>query len=293
MVLPLSMVASLPRLFTMRASALVLLALASVYGDSDPYTVGQVAYGATYGGVVTGIDYGYGHVAGYGAIGNRGFYGKREADSEPYTLGQVALGLPVRRSNNLRIMRSNTSAVVTSLMCFLTLCMDPFLTGLYVDGVNNVLASLLRDLASVFLGVLVALLLLLVLTVRTTGVSLVSSLTLDIVTISITISLLMSINNLRLSFDNVRVVVDLFMLLGTMCNDNILTLLNFSYIYNDIIVNIAFFMILLLRSLVTLVILLIMTMRTIMISMAKMMTTRVSCTVDKRGREEDNQELHF
>merc|ERR1719312_130233 len=65
------------------------------------------------------------------------------------------------------------------------------------------------------------------------------------------------------------------------------------YVDYDIIVDIAFFMILLLRSLVTLVILLIMTMRTIMISMAKMMTTRVSGTVDKRGREEDNQELHF
>merc|ERR1711970_636518 len=90
--------ASLPRLFTMRACALVLLALASVQGDSDPYTLGQVAYGATYGGVVTGIDYGYGHVAGYGAIGNRGFYGKREADSEPYTLGQVALGLPIHNA---------------------------------------------------------------------------------------------------------------------------------------------------------------------------------------------------
>merc|ERR1712055_1069273 len=177
--------------------------------------------------------------------------------------------------HNLRIMRSNTSTVVTSLMCFLTLCMDPFLTGLYIDGVHDVLASLLGDLASVFLRVLVALLLLLVLTVRTTGVSLVYSLTLDIVSISITISLLMSINNLRLSFNNVRVVVDLFMLLSTMCDDNILTLLNFSYVYNDIVVNIAFFMILLFRSLVTLVILLIMTMWTIVISMAKMMTTRV------------------
>merc|ERR1719369_1713131 len=155
------------------------------------------------------------------------------------------------RSNNLRIMRSNTSTVVTSLMCFMTLCMDPFLTGLYVDSVHDVLASLLGDLASVFLGVLVALLLLLVLTVRTTGVSLVSSLTLDIVSISITISLLMSINNLRLSFNYVRVVVDLFMLLSTMCDDNILTLLNFSYVNNNIIVNIAFFMILLFRSLVS------------------------------------------
>merc|ERR1719466_399122 len=99
-------------------------------------------------------------------------------------------------------------------------CMDPFLTGLYVDGVHDVLASLLGDLASVFLGGLVALLLLLVLTVRTTGVSLVSSLTLAIVSISITISLLVSINNLRLSFNNVRVVVDLFMLFSTMCNGN-------------------------------------------------------------------------
>merc|ERR1711954_58451 len=76
--------ASLPRLFTMRASALVLLSLASVYGDSHPYTVGQVAYGATYGGVVTGIDYGY--------------YGKREAEADAYTIGQVAYGLPVHNA---------------------------------------------------------------------------------------------------------------------------------------------------------------------------------------------------
>merc|ERR1712098_11849 len=82
----------------MRAPALVLLALASVHADSDPYTIGQVAYGATYGGVVTGVDYGYGHVAGLGAIGNRPFYGKREADSDAYTIGQVALELPVHNA---------------------------------------------------------------------------------------------------------------------------------------------------------------------------------------------------
>merc|ERR1712243_48140 len=77
---------------------------------------------------------------------------------------------------------------------------------------------------------LVALLLLLVLTVRTAGVSLVSSIssTLDIV--SMTIGFMMSINNLGLSLDNVRVVVDLFMLLSTMSDDNILTLLNISNI---------------------------------------------------------------
>merc|ERR1712072_770143 len=140
---------------------------------------------------------------------------------------------------------------------------------------------------------LVALLLLLVLTVRTAGVSLVSSIssTLDIV--SMTIGFMMSINNLGLSLDNVRVVVDLFMLLSTMSDDNILTLLNIGYIYYYVIVNKTFFMILLLWSFVTLVILLIMAMRTIMVSMTKVMTTRVSGTIDKRGREENNKELHF
>merc|ERR1739838_678997 len=89
--------ASLPRLFNMRACAFVLLAVAAVHCDSDAYTIGQVAHGYGYG-VVTGIDYGYGHVAGYGAIGNRGFYGKREADSDAYTIGQVAHGLPVHNA---------------------------------------------------------------------------------------------------------------------------------------------------------------------------------------------------
>ena len=71
-------------------------------------------------------------------------------------------------------MRMHTGAVVPSLMCFLTLGMDPFLTGLNIKCVDNLLASLLGDLAGAFLGVLVALLLLLVLAVRTTGVPLVS-----------------------------------------------------------------------------------------------------------------------
>merc|ERR1719290_488121 len=93
------------------------------------------------------------------------------------------------------------------------------------------------------------------------------------------IGFMMSINNFRLSFNNVRVVVDLFMLLITMCDDNILTLLNIGYIYNNIIVNIAFFMFLLLGFLVALVILLVMAMRTIMISMTEVMSTRISSTI--------------
>merc|ERR1712079_662315 len=50
----------LGRLFstsTMRAFAFVLLSLAAVKADSDPYTIGQVASGLTRGGVITGVDY--------------------------------------------------------------------------------------------------------------------------------------------------------------------------------------------------------------------------------------------
>merc|ERR1711862_1066688 len=94
------------------------LVLAFVAGAScDAYTLGQVAHGATYGGIITGVDYGHGLVNGVGAIGNRavyahapavhsyaavpalhsGYYGKRdaEADAEAYTTYQVAAGLPV------------------------------------------------------------------------------------------------------------------------------------------------------------------------------------------------------
>merc|ERR1712179_600733 len=49
---------------------LCIVLTAAVMADSEPYTIGQVAHG--YGrGVITGVDYGYGHVSGYGAIGNR------------------------------------------------------------------------------------------------------------------------------------------------------------------------------------------------------------------------------
>merc|ERR1719305_1192570 len=107
---------------------------AEAEADADAYTFGQIAYGLpqhnAYAtghphnvGVITGVDYGHGRVSGYGAIGNRGYYGgysaghigysgyghgghigysgygghyygKREADSDAYTLGQIAYGLP-------------------------------------------------------------------------------------------------------------------------------------------------------------------------------------------------------
>merc|ERR1712212_754783 len=114
----------LGRLFShikIRAFAFVLLAVAAVNADSDPYTIGQV-----YGGHVgyAGVGHlGYAnHVVaapsaysyspavhaystpayGYARhFGYSGGYGKREAEAEPkaeadaYTIGQVAAGLPV------------------------------------------------------------------------------------------------------------------------------------------------------------------------------------------------------
>merc|ERR1712055_328356 len=54
--------------------------------DSEAYTIGQIAYGLPQAnayatghphnvGVITGVDYGHGHVSGYGAVGNRGYSG--------------------------------------------------------------------------------------------------------------------------------------------------------------------------------------------------------------------------
>merc|ERR1712051_147266 len=92
----------------MKSFALVLAFIAGA--SCDAYTLGQVAHGATYGGVVTGVDYGHGLVSGVGAIGNRAvyahapavhhgaYYGKREAEADAYTLGQVAAGLPVHNA---------------------------------------------------------------------------------------------------------------------------------------------------------------------------------------------------
>merc|ERR1711951_334821 len=82
-----------PTTTIMRATAIVLLAIATVKGDSEAYTLGQVAYGLPVAnayatghphnvGVVTGVGY-----SGYGA---GVYYGKREA--EAYTIGQVAYG---------------------------------------------------------------------------------------------------------------------------------------------------------------------------------------------------------
>merc|ERR1712098_298621 len=80
-----------------------------------------------------------------------------------------------RSSNNIRFMPSNMLTVMILLVSFLTNSMDDFLTLLNENGVNDLLASCLGDLARVLMGMLVALLLLLVFTLRTAVVSIFSS----------------------------------------------------------------------------------------------------------------------
>merc|ERR1712045_24943 len=114
----------------MKSFALVLAFIASA--SCDAYTVGQVAHGATYGGIVTGVDYGHGLVSGVGAIGNRAvyapavhsyaaypavhhgaYYGKREAEADAYTIGQVAAGLPIH--NAYATGRAHNVGVITGV----------------------------------------------------------------------------------------------------------------------------------------------------------------------------------
>merc|ERR1712110_1273456 len=85
--------------FIVKVFSIVLLVVAGVQceAEADAHTLAQVAQGLTYGGIITGVDYGHGLVTGYGALGNinrgnyyyagygPGFhhYGKREAEPAP------------------------------------------------------------------------------------------------------------------------------------------------------------------------------------------------------------------
>ena len=79
-----------------------------------------------------------------------------------------------RSSHNIGLMSSNMLTVMILLMSFLTNSVDDLLTLLNENSVDDLLAGSLGDLARVLVGTLVALLLLLVLTLRPTVVSIFS-----------------------------------------------------------------------------------------------------------------------
>ena len=87
------------------------------------------------------------------------------------TLAMVFLMIASRSSNNVGLMPSNMLTVVILLVSFLTHSLDNLLALLDVNGVDNLLASCLGDLARVLVRMLVALLLLLVLALGPTVVS--------------------------------------------------------------------------------------------------------------------------
>merc|ERR1712183_1229341 len=124
---------------------------------------------------------------------------------------------------------------------------------------------------------LVALLLLLVFTLRTTVVSLFTS-------------------NPGVMSNNTRMVITRLLLFMAIGLGHILTLLNISNIYNNFIINITFFMFLFFWYLMTLLVLLVMTMRTIMLlilNMSMVTLARISCTRHKSNRQEGNEEFHL
>merc|ERR1719320_103814 len=139
---------------------------------------------------------------------------------------------------------------------------------------------------------LVALLLLLVFTLRTTVVSIFSSISWPLVVTIMTIVISMVlINNPGVVSNNTRMVITRLLFFMAIGLGHILTLLNISNIYNNFIINITFFMFLFLWYLMALLILLVMTMRTIMLlilNMSMVTLARISCTRHKSNRQEGN-----
>ena len=198
----------------------------------------------------------------------------------------AAVAVVMSMSHNLGVMTNNMGAVVNLLMCFLTVSSDDLLALLNVGGVHNLLADLLGDLSRVFLGVLLALLVLLILTVRSGRVSMASSLSSTLVVPTIAMTFMVNINNLGVMSNNMGAVVNLLVFLLTMSGDNVFTFLNVGDIYDNVILNMTLIMLRLLGDLVALMVLLVMTMRTTGVAMTS--SIRIGSAKDEGGREEEN-----
>merc|ERR1712029_705360 len=182
-----------------------------------------------------------------------------------------------RSSNNIALMTSNMLTVVILLMSLVTNIMDDLFALLNEDGVNNLLASGLGDLARVLMGMLVALLLLFVLTLRSSVVTFVASLSSTLV---IVIGMVL-VNNSGVMSNNTRMMVAGLLFLMAVGSCDILTLLNIGDINNYFIIDKAFFMLLFLGDFVTLLVFLVITVRTIMLLVldVSIVLTRIGSTV--------------
>ena len=79
-------------------------------------------------------------------------------------MANMTVMVAMRMSNLLGFMADNTLAVVTPFMSLFTSSEDPLLAFLNIDCIHNLFASLLWDLAAVFMRMFLTLHLLLVLT---------------------------------------------------------------------------------------------------------------------------------
>jgi len=154
--------------------------------------------------------------------------------------------------NNLRVMTNNSRAMVNLGVSSVALGGEGFLTLLNVGCVNNGFANRTRNLAFILDWLLVALSILLVMTLRSSGVSR-SSFSISS-TLAISISSMSMRHNLRVMSNNGRAVMDLLGGFFTVSCDDVLAFLNVSCINNDIILLMALLTLVLDRLLVTLLV---------------------------------------
>ena len=200
--------------------------------------------------------------------------------------------------HNLGVMSNNLRGVVDLLGGLLAVGGDDVLALLNVGGVNNGLAFLARNLARVLLGSLVALPVLLVMALRTSGVALAwFSLTLAI-SISTITSMSMG-NNLRVVSNNMRRVLNLLVCFLAVGGDDVLAFFDVSGVYNNIVLLMAHVMATLLGDLVALPVLLVMALGASGVALAwfslslGLTLDRGDSAVHETGGQDENKELHF
>merc|ERR1719435_668138 len=148
------------------------------------------------------------------------------------------------------LVTHNSRTVMNLCVSCMALGGECFLALFNISCVNNSLADRAGNLALILYWPLVALPVLLVMALRTSGVSRLSlSLTLTITIPSMSMS-----HYLGVMANNSRAVVDLLRCFLTMSGDDVLTLLNISSVYNNIIFLLALLALVLHWLLVTLLV---------------------------------------
>merc|ERR1719320_1613485 len=176
-------------------------------------------------------------------------------------------------SNNLRVVTNNSRAVVNLCGGCVALGGECFLTLFNISCVNNSLADRAGDLAFVLYWPLGTLSVLLVNALRTSGVSRLS--------FTLTIPSMSMSHYLGVMANNSRTAVELLRCFLTMSGDDVLTILNISGVYNNII----FLMASLFIGNVVLGVAML-----LLVAIGKVSTTRSTLGKGCKGKDSDNSE---